>query len=164
MSTGATTVVKKRQLRTGLLTILSVSGTIVGVLFLSAVDNPDGTPWLESTIIGQTLVTLGVVASAILPSLLGARKDAAVTRDQLENAHVDAPGRVSNVRDDLDGKHERTVDILAAIDKKIDRRFDTVASDVRGIRRDIGRLWDKAESNSGRILDLEQTQDPTRKD
>lgn len=139
------TPVRSRQIRTGLITVVSVFIAIIVLLALSAIDNPDGSPWLESSLIGQTLAMLGVVAAAVLPSLLATRRDAAVARDQLENTHVDAPGKVSNVRDDIDQKHDALVDLVNAFSKQMEHKFDGVYAEFRGMRRDIGRAADQAD-------------------
>lgn len=154
VNTGNTKVVTRRQVRTGLFTAISVLSTFLVILGLSTVDNPDGTPWLESSVIGQSLATLGLITAAVLPSLLGTRKDAAVARDQLENSHVDDPSRVSNVRDDMDEKHSEILARLDRFEERVDRRFDGQSADIRGLRRDIGRHSDK-------IADLERTE-PSR--
>lgn len=150
------TPVRSRQIRTGLITAVSVFVAILVLLILSAIDNPDGTPWLESSLIGQTLAMLGVVAAAVLPSLLATRRDVAVARDQLENTHVDAPGKISNVRDDIDHKHDALVDLVNAFSEKMEHKFDGVYAEFRGMRRDIGRAADQADraaQAAGRVRD-----------
>lgn len=147
-----TTPVRNRQIKTGIITAFSVFGAVLCLLGLSAIDNADGTPWLESTLIGQTLAMLGVIAAAVLPSLLATRRDAAVVRDQLENTHVDTPDKISNVRDDLDYKNEvvlRAVERVAQqnrdLAEKVERKFDGVYAEFRGARKDIGRATDQAD-------------------
>lgn len=152
--TAPTKIVSVRQTRTWIWTALSIAGALAALLLLSTIDNADGTPWLESTLIGQTLALLGVVAAAFLPSLISTRKDAAVVRDQLENSHVDNPQRVSNVRENIDSNHIEILKRLDRFETRVDRRFDGMASDIRGVRRDIGRHADA-------IADLEKTQ-PSR--
>lgn len=139
------TPVRGRQIKTGLITVVSVFLAILILLALSAIDNPDGTPWLESTLIGQTLAMLGVVTAAVLPSLLATRRDVAVARDQLENTHVDAPGKISNVRDDIDHKHDVMLEVLSAFSEKMEHKFDGVYAEFRGVRKDIGRAADQAD-------------------
>lgn len=137
--------VRNKQIRTGILTAISVFSAVLVLLILSAIDGPDGKPWLESTLVGQTLAMLGVVAAAVLPGLLATRKDAAVARDQLENSHVSDTSKVSNVRDDLDHKHSAVMDAVEALAQKMERKFDGVYSEIRGTRRDIGRAADQAD-------------------
>lgn len=133
-------VARNRQAKTGLWTVLSITIAIFGILILSTIDTPDGKPWLESTLIGQTLATMGLVLAAVLPSLLGTRKDAAVVREQVQNSHV------KNQRDDMDDKHDEIRDLIGVefskLHHEIHERFEGVASDFRGVRKDIGRSAD----------------------
>jgi len=137
--------VRKQQVRTGLWTAGSVLATIAALLLLSTIDNPDGTPWLESSLLGQTLVVVGSISAIVLPSLIGTRRDAAVARDQLENSHVANSAKVSNVRDDLDHKHDRMVEIIEAFAVRVDQKFEAVHAEFRGTRKDIGRVADQAD-------------------
>lgn len=65
------------------------------------------------------LVALISLAGIILPLLLRARKDAAVARDQTANNHD------SNLRDDMDGKHDHQAArldwLVAAVTYLLDR-------------------------------------------
>jgi hypothetical protein len=136
--------VRTKQIRTAVWTAVWLVVAIACLLLLSTIDNPDGTPWLESSLLGQTLTLLGVLSAIVLPALFAARKDAAVTRDQLENSHVDDASKVSNVRDDLDHKHSAVIDAVAALAEKMESKFDGVYAEFRGTRRDIGRAADLA--------------------
>jgi hypothetical protein len=123
--------------RTGLWTALSLFLTFLVVLIISTIDTPSGEPLLESSAVAQTLATLGLVAAAILPSLLGTRKDASVVREQVQNSHT------INQRDDMDQKHDIVVELVGKkfddLFLRIDDRFSAVASDIRGVRKDVGR-------------------------
>lgn len=132
--------------RTALWTTVSIVGAIVGLLLLSTIDNPDGTPWLEGTVIGQSLALLAVVTAAILPSLLAQQKSieetkrvAHVVRDEVQNSHT------VNFRDNIDNNHSTVVDAIASLDRKFETRFNGFASDLRGVRRDIGRNADNTD-------------------
>lgn len=130
-------VSKTRQRRTILWTVLSVIVALAGVLLLSTVDAPDGKSWLESSVIGSTIATLGLVAAATLPSLLGTRKDASIVREQVQNSHT------KNQRDDMDDKHEVVVELLSKFSDRMDNRFQAVDANIRGVRKDVGRLDDR---------------------
>lgn len=160
--TGPTRIVTRRQVRTGLWTALSVGLTIIGVLLLSTIDNPDGTPWLENNLVGQTLTIIGAVAAVILPSLVGTRKDAAVARDQLENSHVDDPMRISNVRDDMDRKHEELLHVLRSVQEEAGRFRNHVEDAFNHVRMDIGGLRGDLRHERKRIDDLERTEEVER--
>jgi type II secretory pathway component PulK len=117
---------------------------------MSTIDTPDGKPWLESTIIGQTLATLGLVLAAVLPSLLGTRKDAAVVREQVQNSHT------INQRDDMDQKHDSVVELISAFSARMDDKFQAVDSNIRGVRKDVGRLADGHASMDERLRKQER--------
>lgn len=150
-------VARNRQTKTAIWTVLSVAVAFLAVLILSTIDTPSGDPWLESSLIVQTLATMGLILAAVLPSLLGTRKDAAVVREQVQNSHT------KNQRDDMDDKHEEIRELLASkfeqLHNRMDDRFQAVASDIRGVRRDVGRLadghvrLDKKIGDQGKVLD-----------
>lgn len=107
------------------------------------------------SIIVQGIATSGVVLVALLPLLLSTRKkvtaaavDAKAARAQVENSHT------ANFRDDHDEKHGEVMDAI----KRVDRRVENVEADLRGARRDIGRLADADMRHDERIHDLEKTQ------
>lgn len=134
--------VKNKQVATGLWTLFATVVVIVGVVILSAVDNADGSPWIENNIVVQTLLTISAVAAIALPALLSARKDVAVTRDQVQNSHS------INLRDDQDQKHVVVVDLISQVIKIVDTKIEGVHSDIRGLRKDIGRNTDQIDRNA----------------
>lgn len=154
-STETAQSVRNRQIKTAIWTAGSILAVLAGLLLISTIKNPDGSNWLEASFIGQSLSVLSLTAAAILPSVLGIRKDTSVVRDQVENNHVEDPTRISNVRDDLDHKHEQVLARLDRMEARNDRQWDAVASDVRGMRRDFGRLTDKVDDHSTRIRVVE---------
>jgi len=102
------------------------------------------------------LVFAGVVITAVL-GYLGvtatlARQHAKATRNQVENSHT------TNLREEQDDRHREAMDALADMRRHVDTRFDAQAADIRGVRRDIGRLADRDDNHEGRIHDLETTQ------
>jgi hypothetical protein len=155
--------------RTAIWTALSLAAAIAGLLILSTLDNADGSPWLESTVVGQALALLAVVAAGILPSLLQQQKSIEETkrvthivRDEVQNSHD------INFRDNVDSNHGEVVDLFRQLDAKFERRFDGMASDIRGVRKDIGRNTDQTDglrtelrehrrSVNSKIDEIEQT-------
>lgn len=133
-------VSKNRQLRTGLWTIVCLVVALIGVLLLSTIDTPAGEPWLESSAIAQTLATLGLVAAAVVPTLVSTRRDASVVREQVQNSHT------INQRDDMDQKHDAITELVTqkfeSLRSHMDVRFEAQGSDIRGVRRDVGRAAD----------------------
>ncbi|MDH6181806.1 septal ring factor EnvC (AmiA/AmiB activator) [Microbacteriaceae bacterium SG_E_30_P1] len=99
-------------------------------------------------IIVQAVASAGVISAALLPVLVSTRrkassaaKDASAARSQVQNSHT------KNFRDDHDDKHTAVMSAIARVE-----------SDIRGVRRDVGRLADADVRHEQRIHDLEQTQ------
>lgn len=150
-----TSTVTRRLAQTGLWTAVSVVVAILGILLLSTIDNADGTPWLESSTIAQTISLLAVVAAAVLPSVLGTRKDAAEVREQVQNAHVKADGTPLNLRDDLDDKH----DVLFSGLKHLTALIEGVIVDQRTERDSIAALTKRVDTNSKRLSQIKPCAD-----
>lgn len=91
----------------------------------------------------EILVAIVGTAGLILVALIGnrARQHAKATRDQVENSHT------TNLREEADDRHRELV-----------RRLEGVASDVRGIRRDLGRHTDHLTDHEKRLDLIERTQ------
>lgn len=66
-------------------------------------------------------------------------------RDQVENDHGTDPDKTTNLREDMDEKHDTLVTML--------RR------DVGGIRQDIRQIRIDLSDTNGRVHDLETTQE-----
>lgn len=101
--------------------------------------------WLTEVVIAQIVATIGVVLAAGIPAYLTFKtklteigKDAAEARKQTKNTHN------TNLREELDARHELVIGTLAELTR-----------DIRGIRKDnldtrkeIGQL--RAEDRAGR--------------
>lgn len=89
----------------------------------------------------------------VLTAMIGAqnvrigriRRDAQSTREQLENDHASDPTKTTNIREDMDNKHDQIVTML--------RR------DVGGIREDIRLLRRDLSGTQDRVHELETTQE-----
>jgi hypothetical protein len=141
-------VVKVRQAKTWAWTVGSFVVALASVVALSTIDAPDGKPLLETSVIVQVISIFGLVASVTLPPLINARKDAAVVREQVQNTHT------VNMRDDQDDKHSAVIEAVETLATRMDRKFDAVASEFRGVRADIGRVVDRELRNADAILAL----------
>lgn len=71
--------------------------------------------------------------------------DTKASRAQVENSHT------TNLRVEQDERHN---EIIARFNSQ-DKRLTNVESDIRGIRKDVGRLDNKGEKLDDRIHDLE---------
>lgn len=117
----------KHRNRTLLWTILGVLGMLAIILILGTIDDPHGDPILDTpgAAFVQTIATAGLVVSVVLPLLRRTQKDAAETKEHVANDHKNPDGTPVILRDDIDGIHALVTDI---------------SGEIRGVRRDIGRL------------------------
>lgn len=92
-------------------------------------------------------VALIGLAGTIVSIILTARLNGKVrrVREQVENDHARDPNKTTNLRDDLDEKHDEIVTML--------RR------DVGGIRQDIRQLRNDLSRTDDRVHELETTQE-----
>ncbi len=114
--------------------------------------------WL--TFFGGIIVAgLGLIAALANRT----RQHAKASREQVENNHE------SNLREEQDERHIESMaafsagraESMAAIGelrRHIDARFEGQSADIRGLRKDIGRLADADGDLEDRIRDLEITQ------
>lgn len=146
-----------QRTRAVLWTIGALFTLIVVIGLLSLVETPDGDPLVKNpdTIIIQIIATAGLVGAAVLPLLVRAQKDAAVAREQVANDHIDAQGNPINLRVDVDDKHN---ELIALVTDKFDAfqthtniQFNGIRSDMRGMRKDIGRNTDANDRNREKL-------------
>jgi|TARA_R100000482_G_scaffold124710_2_gene78545 hypothetical protein len=128
---------------------LTTGIALIGILVLSTVDDANGDPLIETSIIAQLIAFLGLVLGVVGPPLFRAVKDTGIVREQVQNSHT------VNLRDDNDDKHDRVLSKLDHIDRKLDRKIDTV-------REDISRLNIRSDKHEDRIDLLEQTEPSKR--
>lgn len=165
----------------GVIGVIILMGTFV---LLGALNDADGQPLVENpgALIGTLITTVGVMFSALLALVVRSEKtsdsmnkDTKAIRDQLENAHVEDPGKVSNIRDDLDTKasKEDLRDVHISIEQlvrdsiddmgstllvaiaSLDRRIEGSASDIRGVRKDVGAIRKKQDGLTERLDGVE---------
>ncbi len=99
--------------------------------------------FLSVTITGLSLIAVAIITMITTLITRGklehVKRDAAATREQVQNNHS------TNFREELDERHAE----VTRGQERIYRHLEGVSSDVRGIRKDIGRIDD-------RVHDLEQ--------
>lgn len=111
----------------------------------------------EGDVLVAIVTTTGLILVAIITNRT--RQHAKASRVQLENEHKNPDGSVINLREEADGRHlENREGIRALYDLA-----KATQSDVRGLRRDIGRLADADARHDERWLELERTQPNRRK-
>lgn len=113
------------------------------------------------------ITTQGAIVVALIPVLISTRRharnaatDAAEARYQVANDHT------TNLREEGDERHQENTKLLNAVLTRVDElaeRITGVKSDIRGIRRDVGRLADADRTHEDRIHELEKTHPPRRK-
>lgn len=97
----------------------------------------------------EILVALVSAVGLVVVALISnrTRQHAKAARAQVENSHD------TNLREEADERHKQNVELLNAL-----------ASDIRGLRRDIGRHTDHITRHEERLDELERTQPtPPRK-
>lgn len=110
------------------------------------IDNP-------TAILGGVISALGVVLAAVLPALLRVEKVTGLIRDNVQNGHK-VP-----LRQEQDDRHEELMLVVTRLGSGIDnlsRRLDGQASDIRGIRKDIGRTLDWQEKANTALGSVEK--------
>jgi archaellum component FlaC len=95
---------------------------------------------VSEAIIVSLIVAVGGVLAAIFGRQLGR------IRRQVENSHS------TNLRDDIDNQHREVMGQLG----RVADRLEGTASDIRGIRKDIGRLESKDDRLDDRIHELDK--------
>jgi hypothetical protein len=86
---------------------------------------------------------VGTVVSIVLTALVNGKVKG--IRQQVENDHGTDPTKTTNLREDMDEKHDTIVTML--------RR------DVGGIRQDIRLIREDLSATNGRVHELETTQE-----
>jgi archaellum component FlaC len=102
---------------------------------------------LSEAIVVSLIVAVGGVLAAIFGRQIRLiRLDASASRRQVENSHP------TNLRDDMDDQHREVMGQLG----RVADRLEGTASDIRGIRKDIGRLESKDDRLDDRIHELDK--------
>lgn len=99
---------------------------------------------MDSTIVVATIGAIAAVISTFLANR--GRQHAKAARTQVENNHS------TNLREEGDERHAQNTTTLEAIQ-----------SDIRGIRRDVGRLTDRSHKHEDRIDEIDERTRPPLK-
>lgn len=160
---------RKRAIRNAALWTVVVMFLLIGIIvFVSATgQTPKGESIIENpgALIGTVITGVGGLMAIILPAILKVEKNSEELKEQVKNDHKKADGTPLLLRDDLDDKHDVVLARLDSIDARFNLIGDNVenieegvrlaiqlgqanASDVRGMRRDMGRLTDDIRENT----------------
>jgi hypothetical protein len=156
--------VKRRIARNIVLWVVAISVVLMGIVIVlgAAIYPKVGEPLIESpeALLGTIVTAVGGLLVVLLPMLLRSEQNSEVIRNEVKNSHS------TNLRDDLDDNHTSIVEALKEIllkqsmsDTSIERLHELAGgtrSDVRGLRRDIGRLADGYAELGSRVLKVEQ--------
>lgn len=98
---------------------------------------------MSDTVVVALIGLAGTVVSIVLTARVNGKVKR--VRDQVENDHAADPSKTTNLREDLDEKHDTIVTML--------RR------DVGGIREDIRQIRADLSGTQDRVHELETTQE-----
>lgn len=135
--------------------VLWVAGAVVlavvAILVLGTIETPDGDPIIKNpeALITQILITSGVIGAATLPLLIKTQRDAAAAKEQVSNDHS------TNLRVEQDDRHNAVMSLFTEkfeeMREHFNTQFDGVRSDMRGVRRDVGRNTDGLERTRNKL-------------
>lgn len=101
-------------------TVISVIAYFILLPLLSAIDGPDGKPWVETNILGEQIKQLGLIASLSGPAAIALLKDVKDVKYEVKNDHS------TNLRVENDSRHAETLELLSEVKK-----------DIGGIRQEL---------------------------
>ena len=119
-STGTTKTSRSRTIRIVGWTVVSVTVYFFLLPLLSAIDGPDGQPWVETRILGEQIRQLGLIASVAGPAAIALLKDVKDVKYEVKNDHS------TNLRVENDSWHAETLNLLSEVKK-----------DIAGIRQEL---------------------------
>jgi uncharacterized membrane protein YhiD involved in acid resistance len=109
---------------------------------------------VEIALVTSVLALVGTLVTAWFSYL--AQKRAKQASDHAEQAKTEVTNRhPKNIRDDLDDQFQQVKETINYRMDQGDKRMDGIESDIRGIRRDVGRASDERRDLANRIHDLE---------
>lgn len=97
---------------------------------------------------------LAVVVAKINRRVKVIHGDQVVIRDQLDNDHVQDPSKVSNLREDLDGKHDAVIGVVRGEFAEMRRE---VGADIGGLRSDLRITRREVAATNERIDETNKT-------
>lgn len=113
-------------------TVVSVIAYFILLPLLSAIDGPDGKPWIEASILGEQIKQLGLIASVSGPAAIALLKDVKDVKHEVKNDHS------TNFRVESDNRHEETLKIL----NDVRRDIGGIRQELRDDRRSVSDRFD----------------------
>lgn len=142
----------QKKPRTFLWTVICVAVYFIVISLLSAVDGPDGTPWVDSSVLGEAIKTLGLFAAAFGPILLDLRKDTRTVKHEVKNDHT------TNLRVESDQRYAATKRWMETISKDIGGIRGELRDDREATRKELSELRQGVSEHSQRIRYIERRQ------
>ena len=131
-STGTTKTSRSRTIRIVGWTVVSVTVYFFLLPLLSALDGPDGQPWVETRILGEQIRQLGLIASVAGPAAIALLKDVKDVKYEVKNDHS------TNLRVENDSRHAETLKLLSEVKKDI----GGIRQELRDDRRSVSDRFD----------------------
>lgn len=116
--------------------VMVVAGVTGFVLWTLSLDDAHGNPLIDApgaVVIGGVLAAVTALLAPLVTVLASRLRD---IRHQVQNSHA------SNLRDDIDDKHDEVVAVVRALRDHMDARFDRVETRIDRAERDIDALED----------------------
>lgn len=89
---------------------------------------------MSDAIVVSIIAAVGAVVVAWLGrKIVAIQKDSIATREQVQNNHT------PNLREELDERHHEVMHGQ----RRLEKQFEGMSSDIRGIRKDIARVDDR---------------------
>ena len=131
-STGTTKTSRSRTIRIVGWTVVSVTVYFFLLPLLSAIDGPDGQPWVETRILGEQIRQLGLIASVAGPAAIALLKDVKDVKYEVKNDHS------TNLRVENDSRHAETLKLLS----EVRRDIGGIRQELRDDRRSVSDRFD----------------------
>ncbi len=113
-------------------TVVSVIAYFILLPLLSAIDGPDGQPWVETSILGEQIKQLGLIASMSGPAAIALLKDVKDVKHEVKNDHS------ANLRVENDSRHAETLKLFADVRRDI----GGIRQELRDDRRSVSDRFD----------------------
>lgn len=159
---------KRLVTRTMLLIGAVVTVLIVATLVAAFVVRPDGTAVVDNpaTIIVAIITGLGGLSIALAPLFVRLLSSSEAVKQNVQNDHKKADGTPLLLRDDMDEKHDEQLSfqtetrrMMMETMSDVRQAVNGVASDIRGLRKDVGRIDDRQGENRKDIETMLRYQD-----
>lgn len=126
-------------------TVVSVVAYFVLLPLLSAIDGPDGKPWIETSILGEQIKQLGLIASVSGPAAITLLKDVKDVKHEVKNDHS------TNLRVENDSRHGEMLKLLNDVRQDIGGIRQELRDDRRSVSDRFDAVHDRLSEHSERI-------------